>query len=79
MLDSLSKTSDLIEGERLQERTDGLQFDILKDDSPTGIRFRGVPGGHEFSSLVLAILNASGKGKLPDQMVQSRIAALRGL
>ncbi len=43
-----------------------------------GIRFTGIPGGHEFSSLVLAILNADRKGKLPDEMILDRICRLRG-
>jgi alkyl hydroperoxide reductase subunit F len=37
-----------------------------------------VPGGHEFTSLVLAVLNADGKGKLPDAGIVRRIKALRG-
>jgi alkyl hydroperoxide reductase subunit F len=51
------------------------------DPGPGGlgrIAFRGVPGGHEFSSLVLAILNRDGKGKLPDAGIVERIRALRG-
>lgn len=44
----------------------------------TGINFMGIPGGHEFSSLVLAILNVDGKGKLPDQTIINRIKNLKG-
>lgn len=56
-----------------------LGFSIEKDGAPTGITFRGIPGGHEFSSLLLAILNADGKGKnLPDKGVTARIAAIKG-
>jgi alkyl hydroperoxide reductase subunit F len=51
---------------------------LLRNGSPTGVAFRGVPGGHEFTSLVLAVLNADGKGRLPDAGVQARIRALRG-
>ena len=42
---------------------EGLQFTIVKDGMPTGIRFRAVPNGHEFTSLLLAVLNCDGKGK----------------
>jgi len=56
----------------------GVQFEILKDGAPTGVRFRGVPGGHEFTSLVLAILNADGKGKLPDAAILDRVRRLKG-
>ena len=46
---------------------EGLQFTIVKDGMPTGIRFRAVPNGHEFTSLLLAVLNSDGKGKnIPD-------------
>jgi alkyl hydroperoxide reductase subunit F len=44
----------------------------------TGIRFTGIPGGHEFSSLVIALLNVDGKGKLPDSMMAARIRNLKG-
>jgi alkyl hydroperoxide reductase subunit F len=42
------------------------------------VSFRGVPGGHEFSSLVLALLNAAGQGKLPDERTRARARRLRG-
>ena len=46
---------------------DSLEFSIEQNDINTGIKFRGIPNGHEFTSLLLAILNADGKGKnLPD-------------
>lgn len=55
----------------------GLEMRLLRDGTDTGIRFRAVPNGHEFSSLVLAVLNADGKGKnLPDETTRRRIAAL---
>ena len=54
------------------------RFSLSKNGSPTGLVFRGVPGGHEFTTLVLELLNADGKGKLPDEGVVSRIRALRG-
>lgn len=57
----------------------GLQFRILRNDEDLGIRFRAVPNGHEFTSLLLAVLNADGKGKnLPDEVTRRRIEALDG-
>ncbi len=53
-------------------------FSILRNGAPTGIHFRGIPGGHEFTSLILAILNSDGKGKLPDQGFIRRVEALKG-
>lgn len=56
-----------------------LEFSILKNEEKTGIKFRGVPNGHEFTSLLLAILNSDGKGKnIPDEFISNRIKALKG-
>ena len=58
---------------------DGLEFSLLKDGEDTGVKFRGVPNGHEFTSLLLAILNSDGKGKnIPDEGISNRIKALKG-
>ena len=51
---------------------------IHTDGKDTGIRFQGYPGGHEFTSLVLAILNADGKGKMPDESIRNRVQRLKG-
>lgn len=58
---------------------DGLAFTLLKEGEKTGITFRTVPNGHEFSSLLLAILNLDGKGKnFPDEGIRNRVKALKG-
>ncbi|GHT60390.1 alkyl hydroperoxide reductase subunit F [Bacteroidia bacterium] len=58
---------------------ENLSFRLLKEGEDTGIRFRGIPTGHEFTSLLLAVLNADGKGKnIPDEAVCRRIQALKG-
>lgn len=57
----------------------GLEFSILKNDLNTGIKFRGIPNGHEFTSLLLAILNSDGKGKnIPDDFIKNKIKSLKG-
>lgn len=67
----LSATTDYASGNT-------LEFTILKNGNPTGIKFRGIPNGHEFTSFLLAILNADGKGKnLPDEVITRRINALK--
>jgi alkyl hydroperoxide reductase subunit F len=53
-------------------------FRITHNGKFTGISFRGIPGGHEFTSLVLAILNADQKGKMPDAGIADRIQKLKG-
>lgn len=56
-----------------------LAAELFKGDEPTGITFRGIPNGHEFNSILLAIFNINGKGKnLPDDVIIRRIAALKG-
>lgn len=56
-----------------------IEITLLKDNKETGIKFRGIPNGHEFTSLLLAILNADGKGKnLPDKAITKRIQHLKG-
>lgn len=56
-----------------------LEFLLLKDGNNTGIKFRGIPNGHEFTSLLLAILNSDGKGKnFPDEFITKRIKNLQG-
>lgn len=58
---------------------EGLAFYLLKDGERTGISFRGIPTGHEFTSLLLAILNSDGKGRnFPDEQLSRRIRNLKG-
>ncbi len=46
-----------------------ISFSVEADGKDSGIRFSGIPGGHEFNSLVLAILHASGTPiKLDDSL-----------
>ncbi len=52
------------------------QFKFSYEGKPTGISFKGIPGGHEFTSLILAILNIDGKGKALDSILVNRIKRL---
>ncbi|MEG1586369.1 MAG: thioredoxin family protein, partial [Bacteroidales bacterium] len=59
------------------ENKEGLEFTILKDGIAAPVRFQAIPTGHEFSTLLLLILNLDGKGKnFPDDRLQQRIRAL---
>jgi alkyl hydroperoxide reductase subunit F len=61
------------------EEGNSLSFTILKAGKPLSVVFRAVPTGHEFTSLLLTVLNAEGIGKnLPDETIVSRIKTLRG-
>ncbi|MBP3589529.1 MAG: FAD-binding protein, partial [Muribaculaceae bacterium] len=79
-LADVASTSDRLACELNQTFQDNsLEFSLLKEGVETGVTFRGIPNGHEFTSLLLAVLNADGKGKnLPDEALTRRIQALRG-
>ena len=51
-----------------------ISFLIEAEGEDTGIRFSGIPGGHEFNSLVLAMLQAGGTALKLDDDVQALIA-----
>lgn len=65
-------------GKEVNSRSDGPQFHIQTNGRPNGIYFRGIPGSHEFTSLVLAILNSDRKGKWPDEAIAERIRRIKG-
>jgi alkyl hydroperoxide reductase subunit F len=76
-LNDVASTSDNIMC-KINEGTQ-LTFSLLKESKDTGIRFRGIPNGHEFSSLILAVLNSDVQGKnIPDEALISRVKALKG-
>ncbi|MCG8383554.1 MAG: alkyl hydroperoxide reductase subunit F [Gammaproteobacteria bacterium] len=51
-----------------------ITFALETDGQDTGIRFSGIPSGHEFNSLVLAILQASGTTIKLDEALKDMIA-----
>lgn len=53
-------------------------FSINRPGEDTGIVFAGVPLGHEFTSLVLALLQVSGRAPKVDEDVIKRIRELEG-
>ena len=80
MLNGIAATSSKIKvmrSEKISTRN-SPEFSISKNGKATGIVFQGIPGGHEFTSLIIAILNTDGKGKLPDQKIIQRVRALKG-
>lgn len=76
LLEDVASCSDKIDVHK-NEGT-GLSFKILKNGKATQITFRAVPNGHEFTTLLLAVLNMDGIGKnLPDEAMTKRIQALK--
>ncbi|MBL7689685.1 MAG: FAD-dependent oxidoreductase, partial [Bdellovibrionaceae bacterium] len=78
LLKGLTKASELIRVEPSDVLSEAPRFELVTDGVPNGVSFRGVPGGHEFSSLVLSILYSDGKGKQPDAGIVARIRGLKG-
>jgi len=78
-LDEVASCSERVSCETLLSQEPKLEFSLLKEGKELGITFRAIPSGHEFSSLLLAILNADGIGKnLPDDAIARRISSLNG-
>ncbi|MGQ8367021.1 alkyl hydroperoxide reductase subunit F [Glaciecola sp. 1036] len=76
MLQQIATTSDKLNV--VEKDTQGLlrspvTFAIQKDGVDTGITFSGVPGGHEFNSLILAILQAGGSQLKLDESIQNMV------
>ncbi|MEH7085552.1 alkyl hydroperoxide reductase subunit F [Neobacillus drentensis] len=58
------------------ERTPSFSVNRIGED--TGITFAGIPLGHEFTSLVLALLQVSGRAPKVEQKVIDQIKAIKG-
>lgn len=78
MLTEVASTSANITAVETAEPSAVPHFHLQKAGEPIGIAFTGVPGGHEFTSLILAILYADGKGKQPDAILLDRVRRLKG-
>ena len=48
-----------------------------EDGTETGLAFHGVPGGHEFTSFVLGIYNASGPGQPLEGSIKQEIEQIK--
>jgi alkyl hydroperoxide reductase subunit F len=77
LLERVSSTSSLIKLNLSDELCEIPHFHIEYKGKKTGISFKGIPNGHEFTSLILAILNVDNKGKFPDEKILTRIKKLK--
>ena len=78
-LQDVASASPRLAVETTQADVDAPVFEIIRNGEATGVSFCGIPNGHEFTTLLLAVLNADGQGKnLPDEALRNRIRALRG-
>lgn len=77
LVNELSSMSDKIAVEQTQlPRTPSFSVNRVGED--TGVTFAGVPLGHEFTSLVLALLQVSGRPPKVEQSVIDRIKSIKG-
>ena len=77
LIDELAAMSTRIKIEKASlSRTPSFSINRLDED--TGVVFAGIPLGHEFSSLVLALLQVSGRAPKVDAGVIERIKGLKG-
>ena len=54
-----------------------ISFLLEADGEDTGIRFSGIPGGHEFNSLILGMLHASGTELKIDDSVKAIVKGVK--
>ncbi len=78
LLTEVASASPLISITRSGKSSAFPAFGIARGGTLTGVRFEGIPGGHEFTSLVMALLHADEKGRRPDEGFLNRIRALQG-
>lgn len=76
-LESICSASDTLSLEvRDANLRSPISFLIEVNGRDSGIRFSGIPGGHEFNSLILAILNAAGTPIKLDESIQNLVKAV---
>ncbi|MNW40051.1 NADH dehydrogenase [compost metagenome] len=77
LVNELSSMSNKITVEHTQlTRTPSFSVNRVGED--TGVTFAGVPLGHEFTSLVLALLQVSGRAPKVEQNVIDQIKSIKG-
>ena len=77
LTEELASISSKIKVEKTElERTPS--FSVNRPGEETGITFAGLPLGHEFTSLVLALLQVSGRAPKAEQNIIDQIKNIRG-
>lgn len=70
---SVSDRLQVVERDTQGQLRSPISFFLEVDNETSGIEFSGIPGGHEFSSLILAMLHASGAELKLDTTLQSMV------
>jgi NADH-dependent peroxiredoxin subunit F len=77
LVDELATMSAKIKVENTTlERTPSFSVNRIGED--TGVTFAGIPLGHEFTSLVLALLQVSGRAPKVDQKIIDQVKSIQG-
>jgi alkyl hydroperoxide reductase subunit F len=77
LVDELATMSSHIKVEKTElQRTPSFSVNRVGED--TGVTFAGIPLGHEFTSLVLALLQVSGRAPKVDQNVIDQVKNIKG-
>ena len=80
MMTSLAALSDKLELEIVDgqvKKVDSPCVEICSAEGmPTGLAFHGVPSGHEFTSFVLGLYNATGPGQMLEDHIRREIMAI---
>ncbi|MGH4125508.1 MAG: alkyl hydroperoxide reductase subunit F [Clostridium sp.] len=77
LLDEISNMSSKINVEKIKLlRTPSFSVNRIGED--TGVTFAGIPLGHEFTSLVLALLQTSGRAPKTDEKLINQIKNIKG-
>ncbi|KGX93719.1 NADH dehydrogenase [Pontibacillus halophilus JSM 076056 = DSM 19796] len=77
LVEELASMSSKISVEQTElSRTPSFSVNRVGED--TGVTFAGIPLGHEFTSLVLALLQVSGRAPKVDQSVIDQVKAIKG-
>ncbi|PEJ18332.1 alkyl hydroperoxide reductase subunit F [Bacillus toyonensis] len=77
LVDELATMSSKITVEKVElERTPS--FSVNRPDEDTGVVFAGIPLGHEFTSLVLALLQVSGRAPKVEKKLIDQIKNIQG-
>lgn len=77
LIDELATMSSNIKVENTTlPRTPSFSVNRIGED--TGVTFAGIPLGHEFTSLVLALLQVSGRAPKVDQKVIDQVKSIKG-
>ncbi|GAB2510938.1 alkyl hydroperoxide reductase subunit F [Lysobacter humi (ex Lee et al. 2017)] len=78
LLQDIATLSDKVEYQRRDDDVRKPSFAIVRAGTDIDVRFAGIPMGHEFTSLVLALLQVGGHPPKIEEAVQNQIRDLEG-